>query len=138
MKKTLVRLVVLASTIGALTFVGGCSKNQRKNTVVGTLVGAGLGAGVGGLIGNSLGSTATGVAVGAVAGGATGAAIGYSAADDEDSCCKGKSHCGRGGRMRGKGKWRNCSSHAKDACCSVKATDAVTVEDIEATDPMLD
>jgi len=92
MKKTLMKLVVLAGTIGALTFVGGCSKNQKKSAVVGTLIGAGLGAGIGGLVGKNVG----GALIGAGVGGISGAIVGNAIAENEESChvtdCK-KSGC---------------------------------------------
>ncbi|MEI7580667.1 MAG: glycine zipper domain-containing protein [bacterium] len=92
MKKTLLKLVVLAGAIGALTLVGGCSTKKQKATAIGAGVGALAGAGVGGLIGKNVG----GALLGAGIGGIGGALIGNASVDDEDdSCCTAKKECSK-------------------------------------------
>jgi hypothetical protein len=80
MKKTLVKLVVLAGAIGALTLVGGCSTKKQRGTAIGAGVGALAGAGVGGLIGKNAG----GALLGAGLGGIGGALIGNAVTEDEE------------------------------------------------------
>ena len=82
MKKTLLKLVLLAGAIGALTLVGGCSTKKQRGTAIGAGVGALAGAGVGGLIGKNAG----GALLGAGLGGIGGALIGNAVSDDESEC----------------------------------------------------
>jgi len=105
MKKTVIKVVVLAFAAGALTFVGGCSEKQKRSTLIGSMAGVGLGGLVGGLIGKSAGSALAGAAIGGVAGGSVGAAVGADDADNCRACRKGSYRC----------KDKSCHG---DKCCS--------------------
>ena len=75
MKKVLMRFTFLASVMGLLAVVGGCTPKQ-KATATGAAVGAVAGAGLGGLAGGE------GALIGAVSGGLFGGLIGNASAQD--------------------------------------------------------
>ncbi|MDQ5890858.1 MAG: YMGG-like Gly-zipper [Candidatus Dependentiae bacterium] len=94
MKNMMIRLAMLVSVAGALSFMGGCTDKQKKGAVIGTILGAGLGAGIGGLIGKNAGSAIAGAAIGGVALGGAGAVIGSNEDTKECTVCvKDKTCC---------------------------------------------